>query len=224
MLSLVIGRLYVLQVVEYDHYVTLSDSNRIRIKALPPTRGLIYDRHGVVMADNLPAYRLEIVREQVDDLDETIDRLRQYVEFDDQDLKRFRQASLRRRPYESVPLKLNLNDEEVARLAVNLHQFEGVEINARLTRNYPLGAHAVHALGYVSRIDERDLAEVDEVEYAGTTHIGKLGVEKFYEKELHGKVGVQQVEVNANDRLAAAAHRRAGLRRHEWRRGGDRPQ
>jgi penicillin-binding protein 2 len=200
MLSLVIGRLYVLQVVEYDHYVTLSDSNRIRIKALPPTRGLIYDRHGVVMADNLPAYRLEIVREQVDDLDETIDRLRQYVEFDDQDLKRFRQASLRRRPYESVPLKLNLNDEEVARLAVNLHQFEGVEINARLTRNYPLGAHAVHALGYVSRIDERDLAEVDEVEYAGTTHIGKLGVEKFYEKELHGKVGVQQVEVNANGR------------------------
>ena len=200
MLSLVIGRLYVLQVVEYDHYVTLSDSNRIRIKALPPTRGLIYDRHGVVMADNLPAYRLEIVREQVDDLDETLERLRQYVEFDDQDLKRFKQASQRRRPYESVPLKLNLNDEEVARLAVNLHQFEGVEINARLTRNYPLGAHAVHALGYVSRIDERDLGEVDEVEYAGSTHIGKLGVEKFYEKELHGKVGVQQVEVNANGR------------------------
>ena len=200
MMSLVIGRLYVLQVVEYDHFVTLSDSNRIRIKALPPTRGLIYDRHGVVMADNLPAYRLEIVREQVDDLDETLEKLRQYVDYDEQDLKRFKQASQRRRPYESVPLRLNLNDEEVARMAVNLHQFEGVEINARLTRNYPLGAHAVHALGYVSRIDERDLGEVDEVEYAGTTHIGKLGVEKFYEKELHGKVGFQQVEVNANGR------------------------
>jgi len=200
LLSLVVGRLYVLQVVEYDHFVTLSDSNRIRLKVLPPTRGLIFDRHGVVMADNLPAYRLEIVREQVDDLDATLQKLRQYVEFDDQDLKRFEQASRRRRPFESVPLKLNLNDEEVARLAVNLHDFEGVEINARLTRNYPLGAHAVHALGYVSRIDERDLSEVDEIEYSGTTHIGKLGVEKFYEKELHGKVGFQQVEVNANGR------------------------
>ena len=200
MLGLVIGRLYVLQVVEYDHYVTLSDSNRIRIKALPPARGLIYDRHGLVMADNLPAYRLEIVREQVGDLDSTLERLRQYVEYDEQDLKRFRQASSRRRPFESVPLRLNLDDEEVARLAVNLHDFEGVEINARLTRNYPQGRHAVHALGYVSRIDERDLAEVDEVNYAGTTHIGKLGVEKYYENELHGKVGLQQVEVNANGR------------------------
>ncbi len=200
LLSLVVGRLYVLQVVEYDHFVTLSDSNRIRLKALPPTRGLIFDRHGVVMADNLPAYRLEIVREQVGDLDATLEKLRQYVEYDEQDLKRFEQASRRRRPFESVPLRLNLNDEEVARLAVNLHDFEGVEINARLTRNYPLGAHAVHALGYVSRIDERDLSEVDEIEYSGTTHIGKLGVEKFYEKELHGKVGFQQVEVNANGR------------------------
>jgi len=200
LLSLVVGRLYVLQVVEYDHFVTLSDSNRIRLKVLPPTRGLIFDRHGVVMADNLPAYRLEIVREQVDDLDATLQRLRQYVEFDDQDLKRFEQASRRRRPFESVPLKLNLTDEEVARLAVNLHDFEGVEINARLTRNYPLGAHAVHALGYVSRIDERDLSEVNEIEYSGTTHIGKVGVEKYYEKELHGKVGFQQVEVNANGR------------------------
>jgi len=200
LLSLVVGRLYVLQVVEYDHYVTLSDSNRIRIKALPPTRGLIFDRHGVVMADNLPAYRLEIVREEVGDLDATLEKLREYVAYDEQDLKRFEQASRRRRPFESVPLRLNLNDEEVARLAVNLHDFEGVEINARLTRNYPQGAHAVHALGYVSRIDERDLSEVDEIEYSGTTHIGKLGVEKFYEKELHGKVGIQQVEVNANGR------------------------
>ncbi len=200
LLSMVVGRLYVLQVVEYDHFVTLSDSNRIRLKVLPPTRGLIFDRHGVVMADNLPAYRLEIVREQVDDLDATLQRLRQYVEYDDQDLKRFEQASRRRRPFESVPLKLNLSDEEVARLAVNLHDFEGVEINARLTRNYPLGAHAVHALGYVSRIDERDLSGVNEIEYSGTTHIGKVGVEKYYEKELHGKVGFQQVEVNANGR------------------------
>jgi penicillin-binding protein 2 len=200
LLSLVLGRLYVLQVVEHEHFVTLSDSNRVRIKALPPTRGLIFDRNGVVMADNLPAYRLEIVREQVHDLDATLQQLRQYVEFSDQDLKRFKQSLSRRRPFESIPLRLNLNDEEVARLAVNLHQFEGVEINARLTRNYPNGEHAVHALGYVSRIDERDLGKVSEAAYAGTTHIGKLGLEKFYEKDLHGEVGIQQVEVNARGR------------------------
>ena len=200
LLSLVLGRLYVLQVVEYEHYTTLSDSNRIRIKALPPTRGLIFDRNGVVMANNLPAYRLEIVREQVKDLSATLQRLRHYVDYSEQDLKRFEQSSRRRRPFESIPLRLNLNDEEVARLAVNLHKFEGVEINARLTRNYPQGSHAVHALGYVGRIDERDLGEVNEVEYAGTTHIGKLGLEKFYEDELHGSVGVQQVEVNAKGR------------------------
>lgn len=200
LLSMVLGRLYVLQVVEYEHFSTLSDSNRIRIKALPPTRGLIFDRHGVVMADNLPTYRLEIVREQVADLDAILAQLRQYVDYSEQDLKRFKQSSKRRRPFESIPLRLNLSDEEVARLAVNLHQFEGVEINARLTRNYPQGEHAVHALGYVGRIDERDLGEVDEIDYAGSTHIGKLGLEKFYEHELHGTVGVQQVEVNANGR------------------------
>ena len=200
LLGLVLGRLYVLQIVEHEHFSTLSDSNRIRIKALPPTRGLIFDRHGVVMANNLPAYRLEIVPEQVEDLDSTLLQLKQYIDYTEQDLKRFKQSSKRRRPFESIPLRLNLKDEEVARLAVNLHRFEGVEINARLTRNYPQGAHAVHALGYVSRIDERDLGEVSEVEYAGTTHIGKLGLEKFYEHELHGSVGVQQVEVNARGR------------------------
>ena len=200
LLSVVLGRLYVLQIVEHEHFSTLSDSNRIRIKALPPTRGLIYDRHGVVMADNLPAYRLEIVREQVSDLESTLQQLKQYVDYSEQDLKRFQQSLARRRPFESIPLRLNLNDEEVARMAVNLHKFEGVEINARLTRNYPHGAHAIHALGYVGRIDEKDLRKVSEVDYAGTTHIGKLGLEKFYENELHGEVGLQQVEVNARGR------------------------
>ena len=200
LLSLVLGRLYVLQVVEHEYFSTLSDSNRVRIKALPPTRGLIFDRHGRVMADNLPAYRLEIVIEQVPDLETTLEQLRQYVEVSEQDLKRFRQSVKRRRPFESIPLRLNLDDGEVARLAVNLHEFEGVEINARLTRNYPNGSHAVHALGYVGRIDERDLSKVNEVEYAGTTHIGKLGLERYYEDELHGEVGIQQVEVNARGR------------------------
>ena len=200
LITTVVGRLYVLQIQEYEHFSTLSDSNRVRIRALPPTRGLIYDRNGVVMANNLPAYRLEIIREQVEDIDDTLNRLRQYVYFSDYDLKRYRQSSKRRRPYESIPLRLNLDDDEVARLAVNLHKFTGVEINARLTRNYPQGGHAIHALGYVGRMDENDLMGVNEIDYAGTSHIGKLGLEKYYENELHGTVGIQQVEVNAKGR------------------------
>ena len=196
----VLIRLYVLQVVDYEHFSTLSDSNRVRIKALPPARGLIFDRNGVVIAKNLPAYRLEIIREQVDDIEETLTRLKHYVDYSDQDLKRYRQSSKRRRPFESIPLRLNLNDDEVARLAVNLHKFKGVEINARLARNYPLNDFGVHALGYVSRIDLDDLSRVDEANYAGTSHIGKLGLERFYEDELHGTVGVQKVEVNAKGR------------------------
>ena len=200
LLSIVLGRLYVLQVVDQEHFTTLSNSNRMRFKALPPTRGLIYDRNGVVLADNLPAYRLEIIREQVDDLDDTLARLGELVEISDSAIKRFRKASKRRRPFESVPLLLNLSDEEVARLAVNIHKFKGVEINARLTRYYPMGPLAVHALGYVGRIDEKDLNRLDESNYAGTSHIGKLGLEKYYEQDLHGEVGLQRVEVNAAGR------------------------
>ncbi len=200
LMSVVLIRLYVLQVLDYEHFATLSNSNRVRLKALPPTRGLIYDRNGVVLADNLPAYRLEIIREQVDDLNDTLKRLQQYVDISPQAIKKFRQASRRRKSYESVPLLLNLSDDELARLAVNLHKFKGVEINARLTRHYPLGQHAVHALGYVGRIDVKDLNRVDEANYAGTSYIGKLGLEKYYENELHGEVGYQRVEVNASGR------------------------
>ena len=200
LITMVVIRLYVLQIMEHEHFSTLSDSNRVRIRALPPTRGLIYDRNGVVMANNLPAYRLEIIREQVDDIKDTLNRLKQHVYFSEYDLKRYQQSSKRRRPFESIPLRLNLNDDEVARLAVNLHKFKGVEINARLTRNYPLGGHAIHALGYVGRIDLKDLRGVDEIDYAGTSHIGKLGLEKYYENELHGSVGIQKIEVNATGR------------------------
>lgn len=200
LMSIVLARMYVLQVVEHEHFSTLSNSNRVRLKALPPTRGLIYDRNGVVLADNLPAYRLEIIREQVDDLNATLQDLTEYVEISDWAIRKFRQASKRRRPFESVPLLLNLHDDEVARLAVNLHKFQGVEINARLTRHYPLGKHAVHALGYVARIDEQDLNKLDETNYAGSSHIGKLGLEKYYEDDLHGQVGFQRVEVNASGR------------------------
>ena len=246
LLCLVLARLYMRQIVEYEHFSTLSDSNRVRIKALPPTRGLIFDRNGVVMANNLPTYRLEIVREQVEDLEQTLaaaSKLRRNLRRTET-FSPILGATSAVREYSAQD---NLNDEEVARLAVNLHQFEGiVEINARLTRHYPgQGEHAVHALGYVGRIDEKDLGEVDEVDYAGTTHIGKLGLEKFYEHELHGTVGVQQVEVNANGRTLRvlnetppiqgnnlhltidsrdAAGGRGSLCRSQRRGGGDRSQ
>jgi penicillin-binding protein 2 len=211
LMMVVLGRLYVLQVVDHEHFTTLSESNRVSLKALPPTRGLIYDRNGIVLADNLPAYRLEIIREQVDDLDKTLQQLRQLVDISDQDVKRFRDTSKHRRSFESVPLLLNLSDEEVALLAVNIHRFSGVEINARLTRNYPLGKHAVHALGYVGRIDLRDLTTLDEANYAGTSHIGKLGLEKYYESELHGEVGYQRVEVNASGRTLRVLEEQAPI-------------
>ena len=200
LLSLLLGRLYVLQIFDYDHFTTLSDKNRVRIKALPPARGLIFDRNGVVMANNLPAYQLEIIKEQVTDLDETLIQLKQYVDYSDLDLTRYKEAVNRRRPFESIPLRLNLDDDEVARLAVNLYKFDGVEINARLMRNYPQGEHAVHALGYVGRIDVKDLERMHANNYAGTSHIGKLGLERYYESQLHGMVGFQQVEVNAKGR------------------------
>jgi len=200
LLGVLLARLYVLQIVDYEHFSALSDNNRVRIKALPPARGLIYDRNGVIMANNLPSYRLEIIKEQVEDLDQTLIDLKQYVDYSELDLRLYRRAANRRRSFESIPLRLNLNDDEVARLAVNLYKFDGVEINARLTRNYPQGDHAVHALGYVGRIDVKDLGRVNENNYAGTSHIGKLGLEKFYESELHGTVGVQQVEVNSKGR------------------------
>ncbi len=136
LMSVVLGRLYVLQVVEYEHFTTLSNSNRVRLKALPPSRGLIYDRNGVVLADNLPAYRLEIIREQVDDLDETLQGLSEWVQISPQKVKKFRLASSRRRPFESVPLLFNLTDDEVARLAVNLHKFPGVEKVLSTTENW----------------------------------------------------------------------------------------
>ncbi len=202
LLSVIVGRLYVLQIVENQHFTTLADSNRVHIKALPPTRGLIFDRNGVILANNIPSYRLEITKEELNStLDDTLKQLQQLIDISERDIKRFKQLSQRRRPFESVPLRFNLSDDEVSLFSVNQHLYPGVQINARLTRNYPLKNHAVHILGYVSRIDEKDLNRVDPINYSGTTHIGKIGIERYYENELHGTVGVQQVEVNAKGRI-----------------------
>lgn len=201
LLGLLLGRLLYLQFFEYSHFKTLSENNRVRLQAIAPNRGLIYDRNGVVLAENRPSYRLEVVPEQVEDMEGTLRGLAEVVQLDERTLARFRGAVSRSRPFEGVPLRTKLSDEEVARLAVNRHRFPGMDITARLSRYYPLGQRAVHVIGYVGRIDEDELRRVDEANYSGTSHIGKVGLERYYEDELHGKVGYQNVEVNVQGRV-----------------------
>src|ERR1700733_3557636 len=199
----VAGRLFYLQGLKHDYYATLSQGNRIRTEPIPPSRGLILDRHGVVLADNLPAYQIELVREQVGDnkaLDATLALLARIGLLRSEELAGTRRTILLHKVYESVPIKLQLNEEEMALFAVHRYQFSGVDIRTRLARHYPLGETAVHAIGYVSAINEQDMKQIDSAEYAGTSLIGKLGVEGAYEQQLHGKPGFREILVNAAGR------------------------
>ncbi len=203
LLLLVGARLFYLQVLRHDYYATLSQGNRIRTEPIPPSRGLILDRHGVVLADNLPAFQIELVREQVGDtkaLDATLASLVSIGLLRPEEVPNIRRTVLLHKVYESVPVKLQLTEEEMAIFAVHRYQFTGVDIRTRLARHYPLGATAVHAIGYVSAINEQDLKQIDSAEYAGTSLIGKLGVEAAYEKQLHGKPGFREILVNAAGR------------------------
>ncbi len=193
-------KLVQLQVVRHDYYAELSQGNRARIEPLPPNRGLILDRRGEVLAENLPAYQLELTSEQTPDVDAALAELAalQLVERDDID--RLKRLIRSRRSFEGVPIRLQLTDEEVARFAVRRHEFPGVDIRTRMTRHYPLVGLGVHALGYVGAISEQDLTRIDEGEYAGTSLIGKVGVESSYEAALHGTPGFRQVLVNAQGR------------------------
>jgi len=196
LLLALIGRLIYLQVFAYEHYKTLSEDNRIKIQAVPPNRGLIYDRNGILLADNLPSHRLEITPEQVTDMEGTLQRLGELIHIRDIDLERFRRAVARMNRFEGVPLRFHLSPAEVARFAVNRHLFPGVDIHAGLSRSYPAGTHAAHAVGYVGRINESDLRRLDPSNYRGTTHTGKVGIERTYEDVLHGTVGYEEIETN----------------------------
>ncbi|RKZ63586.1 MAG: penicillin-binding protein 2 [Gammaproteobacteria bacterium] len=201
MLAGLLFRLAWLQIVDYKHFADLSENNRIRLMALPPTRGLIYDRNGVVLAENKPTFHLEIVPEQVDDMDATLQGLSEIVVISESQIEHFKEQLRARRSFQRISLRSRLNEDEVARLAVNRHRFPGMDINARLSRHYPQGEAAAHAVGYVGRINKKELTVIDEGNYRGTTHIGKTGLEKYYEAELHGQVGRQRVEVNAQGRV-----------------------
>jgi penicillin-binding protein 2 len=200
MIVVIIARMVYLQVVGHEHFATLSHNNRVNIVPLPPTRGLIYDRRGVLLAQNLPAFSLELVPEQIHQLDEVIEELGEVIEIEEDDIARFHKLRKQKPTFESIPLRFHLTDDEVARFAINRHRFPGVDIAARLVRNYPLDKHLVHAVGYVGRINEEELQRLDPSDYRGTSYVGKIGIEKAYEDILHGKVGVQHLEVNATGR------------------------
>jgi penicillin-binding protein 2 len=204
---LLIARLAWLQIFHQQHYKTLSENNRVNILPIPPTRGLIYDRNGVLLAQNIPSFTLELVPEHIPDLNATIEEIKKLVSVSDEDLKQFHKNLKRKRRFEGIPLRFRLNDEEVARLSVNQYRLPGVEIIASLSRDYPLGKLASHSIGYVGRINEKELRKLNASEYSGTSHIGKIGIERAYEEQLHGKVGFQRVETNAQGRILQVLER-----------------
>ena len=215
------ARFFYLQVVLHDHYQTLAETNRIAIVPIVPNRGVITDRNGVVLAQSYSAYTLEIQPSRVKNLDETIDALATVVDVQPRDRKRFRKLLDESKNFESLPLRTRLSDEEVARFAVNRYRFPGVEIKARLFRQYPYGEVASHVVGYIGRINERDVGRIDEwnetANYKGSDYIGKIGVELSYERELHGKTGFEEVEVDAGGRAVRTLSRTAPVSGNDLR-------
>ncbi len=205
LLGLLLYRFYDLQIINHQDYATQSDRNRIQVRPVPPNRGLFYDVEGNILADNRAVQTLSLTVERINDVEATIETLGQWVEITDRDKENFyRGLKWRRRPYQAVPLKYNLDEEELARIAVNEYALSGVSIEGQLVRYYPYGALFAHVAGYVGRINEREQAAFDEAQqlsYAGTTSIGKIGLEREYEAVLHGEVGQEQIETDARGRV-----------------------
>ena len=221
-MGLVISRLVWLQVVKYDYFADLSQGNRIRIEPIPPNRGLILDRNGLPLATNAPSYQLELTKEQVDDIDATLNGIAEIGLIDKEDIPTIKRDLRGRRSFDAVPIKLQLTEVELARFAARRHQFPGVEIRPRLTRYYPLAESSVHAIGYVGAISEDDKKRLNMDDYAGTTLTGKNGVEYAYEDQLHGRAGFQQLLVNAQGRsVERIGNETAKLERKEPVAGND---
>lgn len=195
---ILISRVWYLQIMSHQRFEVLSKDNRVRLVPVAPVRGQIFDRNGKVLAENIPVFTLEVVPENVDKMSELLDEIAKLIELTPNDIRKFR-ALVRARPdFEAQVLKVNLSEEELARFLVNKHRFTGAEVQPRLQRNYPYGGELVHVLGYVGRINQRDLNQIDQKAYKGTEYIGKLGIEAKYEEQLLGKVGFEQVETNAH--------------------------
>jgi len=194
------ARFAYLQTSRHDEFTARSDQNRISVRSIAPTRGLIYDRNGVLLADNIAAFRLEIVPENTKNLAQLLEDLGTVVALSDDDLERFNALRKAKHSFESIPLRFKLSEDEIARFSTERWRFPGVDVVPYLTRAYPHGEEFAHLIGYVGRIDVADAEQLDAQEYAGTTHIGKTGIERYYEDELHGQVGYEKVEVNVDKR------------------------
>jgi penicillin-binding protein 2 len=205
------ARFVYLQVYQHEHYRTLAESNRVAIVPIVPNRGVITDRNGVVLAQSYSAYTLELTPAKIKNLEATIDELATIVDIQPRDRKRFRKLLEESKNFESMPLRNRLTDEEVARFAVNRYRFPGVEIKARLFRSYPYGEVASHVIGYIGRINDKDVERIanweETANYKGSDYIGKVGVELAYERELHGTTGVEEVEVDAGGRAVRTLSR-----------------
>ncbi|WP_313550891.1 penicillin-binding protein 2 [Pseudomonas sp.] len=205
---LLVARMYYLQVMQYDYHSTLSENNRVHVQPIPPTRGLIYDRNGVILADNRPSFSLTVTRERAGDWKKTLDTVVEVLGLQPEDKELFEKRMKQgRRPFEPVPILFELTEDQIARIAVNQFRLPGVDVAAQLVRHYPLGEHFAHSVGYVGRINEQELKKLDPVNYSGTHHIGKTGIERFYESELHGQVGYEEVETNARGRVLRVLNR-----------------
>jgi penicillin-binding protein 2 len=190
-----------LQVNQYKDFVTYSEKNRVHVRSNAPARGVIYDRRGEILADNRSSSNLSIIKERTDDLEGLIIQIAELIELSKADIKRFYKRLSRSRPFEQTPLKFNLTEEEQAILAVNEYLLEGVKVSARLKRYYPKQELFAHVVGYVGRINDREINAIDPIRYSGTDSIGKIGIEKFYESQLLGEVGNEHVESNARGRV-----------------------
>ena len=210
-----LGRYVWLQIFAFDSFATRSENNRVAVRPLVPNRGVIYDRRGRVIAENRPAYRLEIVPEMVpgklSGLEALFDELAGLVDLNEDDREAFHKSRRNYRLFDSVPLKFNLSEHEVARFAVNRHRFQGVDVVPYLSRHYPYGELLTHVLGYTGRLDKDDIVSVDEGNYRGTRTIGKIGVEKFQEKKLHGVSGFERVETNVRGRVLKVLERKDAI-------------
>ena len=198
-LGLVVRLIY-LQIVGHEHYASLAKENSIKIVPLVPTRGIIYDRHGKILAENTPSYSLELIPEQIPDLQDTINRLQKLLSISDEKIEIYQKQRKRQKHFNSTPLLIGMTQEELAKFAVVRPYFPGVDIHTRLVRNYPYKDLSSHVVGYVSRINESELKELPIAEYRGSTHIGKIGIEGSYETELHGKTGYAEIETNVQAR------------------------
>lgn len=191
-------RLAYLQMVKHDLYTTQSTQNRLDLVPIEPTRGLIYDRNGVLLAENIPIFSLDIIPYQVPNLSHTINEIKKIIAISPNDLLQFQKQLKQHRRFDEIPLKLRLTEKEVAQFAERQYQFKGVIIKGRLIRHYPYGKRFSHVIGYVGRINNQELNQIDPINYSASQYIGKLGIEKYYENLLHGKVGYEEVENDAS--------------------------